>query len=136
MVLKWSTLSAFLLIAACASAEPEEPTHVLQYGCDDLVIMGRVDTLTEQLSSNSESPLSSSVWGTEVTIKRVIRGSERRAVVPATGASHAQIRDNVDLLVVLSKSGNGPGYIIKTLNVWEGVSQLARSCSPRLLAIG
>ncbi len=118
----------FLLMAGCVSVEAGDPAHKMQYGCPDLVVVGRVTTLASSPLDDGDL-ISSSVWDLEVKIKRVIRGAERKAVVRAVGASDAQIRDDIDLLIVLKKDKADGIYSIRTLNVWENKSQLAQRCT-------
>jgi hypothetical protein len=100
----------------------------MQYDCNDLVVVGRVTTLAS--SPINDGNLNwSSVWDLRISIKRVLRGAERKSVVPAVGASHAQVRDDIDLLIVLSKDKASSMYSIRTLNVWESKSQLAERCT-------
>lgn len=119
----------FSLLAGCASVEHDAPIHVMQYGCNDLVVVGRVRTLASNLIDDPRDLIGHDVWDIEVKIKRVIRGAEQRSVVPAVGVSHAQIRDDLDLLIVLSRSEVSSIYDIRTLNVWKGRSQLAATCT-------
>lgn len=122
---------SLLLIAGCASLEAGEPIDPMQYGCKDLVVVGRVAALASTPINpiNDDGVSWSSVWDYKVTIERVIRGAERKAVVRAVGASHAQVREDIDLLIVLSKNKASPTYSIRTLNVWESKSQLAKNCT-------
>lgn len=128
MVQKRFALVALLFVASCASAEHPERQNVMSYGCDDLVLIGRVTTVASEEIPDPRSLLGHSVWDTEITIKRIIRGAERKRTVRATGVSHAQIRDDIDMLIVLSKPEGGRGYTIQTLNV-VGLSRLADRCT-------
>ena len=119
---------ALLAVSGCASSSFYERQY-LPWGCDDLVVVGRVRTL-------ADSPMGdgwTSSWDLAVTIKDVIKGKERRLVVPATGASHARIRDDADLLVVLTRPADTrrDGYVIRTLVVWQSPwPDLERRCIP------
>lgn len=128
MIQKRLAVISFLLFAGCASGENSEPANAMEYGCDDLVVVGRVKTLASELIDDPASLLGISTYRTEIAISRVIRGVERKTVVRAIGASHAQIRDDIDMLIVLSKSEGGHGYRIRTLNV-VGLSRLAERCT-------
>lgn len=119
---------SFLLIAGCVSVEADERGDPMQYDCNDLVVVGRVTTLAS--SPIKDGNLNwSSAWDFRISIKRVLRGAERKSVVPAVGASHAQVREDIDLLIVLSKDKASNIYSIRTLNVWESNSQLAERCT-------
>lgn len=84
-----------LLLGGCVTTRDEQGDHALEYGCGDLVVIGRVTTSTiaEHPNADPNDPLSGwlSEYGLQVHIKSVIRGSEKRATVPAIRIAHAQI---------------------------------------------
>jgi len=119
-------LLGFLLVLGCVSTEGEPP---LEYACNDLVVIGRVRTLTETALDDPSDILRRSVWGLEIRIKRVIHGADARAVVPAVGVSHASIRGDADMMIVLSPTAYGGGYEVRTLNVMDVRPRLASHCT-------
>ena len=121
----------FCAAAACATVDSAEPTNELPYLCNDLVIIGRVTALGEEgVPDSGLGPAWQSRWQLQVRIKQIIRGSERRRVVPASGISHARIREDVDLLAVLSPTDGGI-YVLKTAALWDARSRpkLVEPCS-------
>jgi hypothetical protein len=123
-------LLAFLLIG-CATTRDRDGSRALEYGCSDLVVIGRVATssIAEHPSADPNDPLPGwlSEYGLQVHIKRVIRGSEQRATVPATGVAHGQIRSDRDFLVVLSPV-NGNGYTLRTAALTSYRPKLSEPC--------
>ena len=96
----------------------DESAPQLEYACNDLVVIGRITTLSGKLIPDGDPlPNWRSDWQLRVTIKRVIRGTERRRVVPAVGVSHAQIRKDRDFLAVL-RPIDGGGYSLETAATW------------------
>ena len=123
-------LLAFLLIG-CATTRDQEGSRDLEYGCGDLVAIGRVATssIAEHPNADPNDPLSGwlSEYGLQVHIKRVIRGSEQRATVPATRIAHAQIRSDRDLLVVLRPT-QGDTYALITAALTSYRPKLSEPC--------
>ena len=97
----WGLLSRVLLLlvcgmAGCTTIDSDGAGNKLPYRCGDLVVVGRVTTLSgESLPEPARLPNWQSRWQLQVHVKHVVRGSERRAVVPATGVSHGQMRDAI-----------------------------------------
>ena len=120
-----------LLMVGCVAVESDALVDPMEYGCDDVVVIGRVSVLAETPTDSSGDLLGHSVWDLEIKIKRVLRGRERRMVIPAVGVSHAQIRGDLDLIIVLSKPETGNAYRIRTLNVWESGIRLAEKCTAK-----
>lgn len=118
---------ALLLLGGCVTTDQRDP---LPYGCSDLAVIGRVNTLSyTDIEEPPEFILGSVLRQTEVRIKRVVHGEEQRTVVRASAMSHAEIRNDVDLLIVLSTNGADAEYNIETLNVMP--VSLAASCTSR-----
>ena len=124
-------LILLLLLAGCVTTREQEEDHALEYGCNDLVAIGRIATssIAEHPNADPNDPLSGwlSEYGLEVHLKRVIRGSEKRATVPATRIAHAQIRSDRDFLVVLSPI-QGNGYTLRTAALTSYRPKLSEPC--------
>jgi hypothetical protein len=102
------------LVVGCATPNVRDRGHQLSYGCDDVVVVGRVTTVgRSDISDQAPLPGWRSRWQLQVDIKRVIRGRERRSTVPATFVAHGQLLHDVDFLAVLSPARRG-GYILKS----------------------
>lgn len=113
-----------LLLVGCVSVEPTDP---LEYGCSDLVVVGKLRTLSSTSTNDPSDIVGHSTWDSEIDINQVIRGKERRRTVSATGFSHAHVRDDVDLLIVLAATADAGRYSVRTLNVWP--TSLASRCT-------
>lgn len=118
------TFLPILLSAGCASVAPAER---LDYGCNDLVVVGRLRTLSSTPANAPTDILEKSVWNGEVDIKTILRGKERRRTVKTASVSHAQVRDDIDLVIVLSTSEDADQYSVKTLSTWP--TPLASHCT-------
>lgn len=81
-------------LSSCATVNGGEAGGPVLYGCSDLVVVGRISTTSGYRIPDNDAvfPNWRSRWQLRVQIKRVIRGSETRRIVPATAISHAQIR--------------------------------------------
>jgi len=122
--LPWAMLRRLALLGiwflgACATLETGERPNVLPYRCNDLVVIGRVTTLSsDNIPESDFIPNWENRYQLRVHIKRVIRGSEPRSIVPAIGVSHGQIRDDLDFLAVLKPIEAGT-YSLETASVWD-----------------
>ena len=105
-----------------------ESSPPVTYGCDDLVVVGRVVTLGETSIDTPGSRLGVSAWKQRLDIKRVVRGVESRKSVPATSVSHARIIDSRDFLLVLQKAGDD-AYTIGMDGLQETSAHLAKQCT-------
>jgi hypothetical protein len=114
----WILLAS--LVAGCGTLDSRRPASELSYGCNELVVIGRIVTLGGTTIPDTDASLPNwrSEWQLSIEIKRVIRGAERRAIVPATGVSHAQIRNDRDFLVVLHPFEGG-AYSLETAALWD-----------------
>ena len=105
-------------VIAC-SIIPEHERSVLEYNCDELVVVGRVKTIDYTLDhpDNELEWLGPwyAKWNLEIRIKRVIYGEEARKVVPGFSISHAQMREDKDFVLVLTPSDDA--YEIRTGNL-------------------
>lgn len=120
---------SLLLLCFLPGCVTSEPAHNLEFGCGDLAVVGRITTLGQTPVQGSEPlPNWQSAYQLQIQIMRVVRGSERRRVVPATAIAHAQIRDDRDFLIVLTPDDKG-GYSLETAALWQNRPKLSASCS-------
>lgn len=123
-----------LLLAGCTTIGAAEPATELAYSCGDLVVVGRVRTLSSAEVPNALNSDFLPNWNSrnqlQVQIKRIIRGSEPRRAVPATQISHGQMRDDRDFLVVLKPTAGG-AYHLETAALWNErpIPRLVEPCS-------
>ena len=108
------------VVAGCSTLDAGGPARELSYGCDDLVVIGRVATVSEASVQDSGVELANwrSEWGLQIRVKRVIQGSERRRLIPASAISHAEMRDDVDFLIVL-RPNEDESYDLQTAALWQ-----------------
>ena len=118
----------FLLCSSTGCATPQS-VPILKFGCEDVAVVGRIKTVGESAVKDADPlPNWRSAYQLRIQIKRVIRGSEHRRIVPATVIAHAQIRDDRDFLILLKPDGAG-GYSLVTASLWEYRPKLGGSCS-------
>jgi len=68
---------AMCAIAACATIETESSRSELEYRCTDLVVVGRVSTVSsEDIPDSDFLPHWQGRYHLQIRIKRVVRGSE------------------------------------------------------------
>jgi hypothetical protein len=121
-------IASLLLLCFLPGCVTAEPAPILEFGCSDVAVVGRIKTLGQAAVQGSDPlPNWQSAYQLQVQIKRVVRGGERRRVVPATAIAHAQIRDDRDFLIVLTPDGKG-GYSLATASLWQYRPKLSASC--------
>jgi hypothetical protein len=123
-------LAAFAA-GGCAMFADGSSVPRLDYGCDDVVVVGRVATIGETSIDNPNSFLGVSTWDLRIDIKRVVHGVERRKSVPATSVSHARIIDSRDFLIVLQKAG-ADSYTIRLDGLQYPSARLTEHCTDAL----
>ena len=123
------TKAPFLLLcflSGCVTAQPVSP---LEFSCGDVVVVGRIKTVgATPVQGSDPLPNWLSEYQLQIQIKRIIRGSEHRRVVPASVTAHAQIRGDRDFLIVLTPDGAG-GYALATADLMQFRPKLSESCS-------
>lgn len=123
------TLLAFLLVG-CATTPDRESGLSLEYGCSDLVVVGRIATLsaTEFVTDDANDlPGWLSGFSLQIHIKRILHGSEHRVIVPAIRIAHAPFRDDLDLLVAL-RPIEGNRYYVREATLTSDRPQLSEPC--------
>lgn len=93
------------VLALTAAAQPLEPDlYLANYGCDDVVLIGRVVRQRETSSGAGE-------WygkiEMDIAVERVLRGSETRPQVSAWVVAHAKLNPKMKFLFVLKPQGDG-----------------------------
>jgi len=113
------------LTAGCATIEPAQ---VLEFECGDVAVVGQIRTLDQKaLQGTGPLPDWQNAYQLEVQVKRVLRGSESRPIIPVTGTAHARIRADRDFLMVLRPDGAG-GYSLSAASLWRYRPRLSTSC--------
>ncbi len=120
-----------LILFGCATTYDRDGGSDLEYGCNDLVVIGRIVTssISKLPSTDPNDPLPGWLgeFGLQVHIKRVIQGSEHRAIVPATLIAHGQIRGDRDFLIVL-RPVQGNGYTLRAAALKSNRPKLSEPC--------
>ena len=93
-----------VLVGGCTTLQEEEPQSRLSYACRDVVVIGRISTMDHTPISEPGAFLQGwdAEWDLQINVKRVVRGSDRRRVIPARAIAHGQVREDVDFLIELS----------------------------------
>ena len=118
MVSRLSHLSLCFL-GGCVLVTSAVGAREVPYECNDLVVVGQFAIVGEQTVPGSR-PLSNwnSHYDLRLRIKRVLRGSESKLIIPATVVAHDPIRTDRDFLVVLRPTETGT-YVVKAATLWK-----------------
>ena len=112
---------ALLLSSAplyAASPREEEKGEPIEYGCGDVVVRGRIETLSYTSLSGPDDILGYGLFRTQVHVKRMIKGLEKRKLLPMSLTAHSQVRSDRDFLIVLRPSGEGQ-YTLAGAKLWR-----------------
>lgn len=130
--IRWACCSTLVLclLATPAVSRSEHRVQVVDFGCRDLVAIGRIRTLKFDDLSLPDDLLGHGRFWMDVSLKKVLKGKERRSGVPTTQIAHAQLREDRDFLVVLSPMENG-AYSLKSAQLWKQRPKpvLSKSCT-------
>ncbi|WCM27008.1 hypothetical protein NDN01_23990 [Sphingomonas sp. QA11] len=126
-----AALAALLLLNGNVAAAAEKG-GVLDWGCNDVVAIGRVKTLAYTDMTGNDDVLGHGRFDTQVSVKRLVRGHEARRTLPASRIAHGQIRSDRDFILVLTRSSVNASYTIRTAALWKATPRpvLAAACSP------
>ncbi|PAX09247.1 hypothetical protein CKY28_00300 [Sphingomonas lenta] len=89
-----------LLLCGCASMSLDE-RPLVEYGCGDLVLIGRAETLSYTDLSGPEDALSHGLYEMDISIRKVLRGKVDSRRLRASRAAHGQLRSDLDFVFVL-----------------------------------
>jgi|GEM_PF-2480215 len=117
-----------LALQASCNSYPAAEQRVVEYKCDDVVVIGRAKTLNYTNLDIEGDILGRSLFDMEINIKRVLRGTEKRPVVKASAVAHSQLRDDVDFVFVLAPENEN--YTVESGYAWNPRPRpiLAESC--------
>jgi hypothetical protein len=121
-------LLVFILpvLVGAGNASTPDGNEPVAYGCGEVVVVGRVKTVAYADLTSGGDVLGHDRYDMQLRIKRVLRGKETRRVVPVSGFSHGQLREDVDLWLVLTPA-NG-AYAIRTGNLARIPHRFASKC--------
>lgn len=120
------TVCTCLLLSSCAAMDADHDGPIA-YACNEVVVVGRVHTIGAEDASAEGDLLGHGIYSMQITVKRVLRGEERRRVLPASGYSHSPMRQDADFWMVLVPAPDG-GYMIRTANLTRLPYRLAPAC--------
>ena len=118
------------LIACAAPAQAASDDSHITYGCDDLVVVGRLNNLTYDLIEDPDDLLGHGVVNARVRIKQVLHGSAGNRV-DVRYVAHAMFIESDDFLLVLKPQKSGT-YWLDSANLMDDRFYLNRS--PPVLA--
>jgi hypothetical protein len=108
--------------------QASEDDRTLPFGCNDLVVIGRVENGTFQ-HVDIDGDILGHGWATaKLKVRRVIRGPNLPSVLPVRYFAHTYMRDDQDFMLVLSRSEKGD-YTIETGQLMWLRPHLADQCS-------
>jgi len=120
-------LTLSLLVEPFSGADASDRRETLTYGCDEVVLVGRITTVSEIDASQPGDILGRSRYEMKVRVKQVLRGPERRQIVPLVEIAHNQMRSDVDFWMILTKRADG-AYVMRSANVTSIPYKLAPHC--------
>lgn len=115
------------VLVGAGNASTPDGNQPVAYRCDEVVVVGRVKTVAYTDLTHGGDVLGHGRYDMRLRIKRVLRGNETRRVVPVSGFSHGQLREDADLWFVLTPTNDG-AYVIRTGNLTSIPYQLASKC--------
>jgi hypothetical protein len=113
-----ATFSLMLLSAqpfAAAYARDYQAVTV-EYGCQDVVVIGRIRTLSYTDLTTSDDILGHGQFSMRVDVKRLVRGRLPQRSVAVSRIAHGQLRNDRDFLVVMSPAEGE--YTLKSAALW------------------
>ena len=119
--------SALLLSAACATVpQASLEDRTLSYGCNDMVVVGRVKNGAYQPAQSENDILGHGWISATLHVRKVVRGAGLPAVLPVSYFAHTFMRQDRDFMLVLKRSDTG--YEITTGQLMSVRPLLASHC--------
>jgi hypothetical protein len=124
-------VAAASALAACTSVDlPTIEDRTLAYGCDDLVVIGRIQNGDFQ-QVEIEGDIIGHGWiSGNVTVREVVKGDAFSDRIPIRYFAHTYIRDDVEFMFVLGKAEDGQ-FELRTAQRMSVRPYLATRCEPR-----
>lgn len=125
----WTLLAAICLAACATQPTSQQLAATLEYGCDEVALVGRATTLARHEAA-SDHLLGQSDFKLRIAVKRVLFGHEDRPSVIATVMSHGEIRGDKDFLFILRRQSNGD-FGVRSAAIWNAhpKPRLSKACS-------
>ena len=124
----------FLLIAgvlawAPATVQPAVAAEVQSYGCNDLVVVGRMQNLSFEHVEIADDILGHGWFSAHVKVRRALKGRAPEPVVSIRYFAHTYMREDRDFILDLKAAG-GDVYELReaTLLARKQIPHLAAAC--------
>lgn len=110
----WRAAAVLPLLSVPTQAADDAAT--VAYGCDDLVVVGRVRTLSYTDLSEEGDVLGHGRFALHVHVTRRLRGRPPGRYLAASRIGHSRLRHDRSFLMVLSPAADG--YEIEEPHLW------------------
>jgi len=122
-------LTAALFSLAAASAGQD--AGVVDWRCEDVVVIGRVETIAYTDMSGPDDILGHGRFDMRIRVKRNLRGGETPPTLAVSRIAHGQLRQDLDFLLVLTPGADDAPYVLQSAAVWGARPRpkLADRCS-------
>ena len=118
---------ATLLTISCASQpRVRAEDRTLSFGCDDAVVVASVHNDAEEPVKSDNDLLGHSWFSATLNVKHVVKGPNLPPVLHVRYFSHAAMRQDLDFMLVLKRTGSG--YEITTGQLMWLRPHLAQGC--------
>jgi hypothetical protein len=81
--------------------------QTLVFGCNDLVIVGKLKNVDYHASDDPEDILGHGWVDATLSVRRVVRGGKTRSKLPVRYFAHSYMRDDRDVMLVLAPQPGG-----------------------------
>ncbi len=105
-------LSLLMSAPACADGDEADSSEVVPYGCNDVVVVGRVNNLSFTHIEKPDDILGHGWITAQLRIKKLLKGHAAGRILPVKYFAHTYMRENRDFLFVLSPVDGGSYEII------------------------
>jgi hypothetical protein len=122
------SVAIMLIIGGCATApQASVQDRTMPFGCNDSVVVGTVENGTFQ-PVESEADILGHGWiSATLHVRKVVRGTSLRSVLPVRYFSHAYMRHDREFMLVLKHTGTG--FEITDGQLMSERPRLASHCS-------
>lgn len=121
-------LIALCFLSSCATV-PEASTvdTTLAYGCEDLIVIGRLTNGDYYQHVQIENDMLGHGWfSAELLVKRSIKGEPTSKTLPVRYFAHTYLRSDRDFLFVLTPHENG--YEVTYRRMMPAKTRIAEAC--------
>lgn len=119
-------LLASLMTVACTTFSSADD-RILQYGCDDIVLIGRLKN-EDYEAAYIEDDLLGHGWATgRIKVRKVVKGKDIPSFVPIRYFAHTYVREDREFMFVLSRSDSNL-FRVETAQLLSARPRLAAKC--------